>query len=165
MHYFIGHGEYAPRDETRYDAVMGAHVTHMLRDAIDDAAAGYANIPQEYLEAHHIEPTEFEHDTYRAWVYSQVQLARAYFASGRRAMARVENFRCRLAGYAYIARFEVVLDAIEKDGYLLRPAYPERKSKKAALKMGIAAVGQAIATSLFRTKDAMADQQPLTELT
>lgn len=165
MHYFIGHEDYAPRDETRYDAVMGAHVTHMLRDAIDDAAAGYINIPKEYLEAHNIEPTESEHDAYRAWVYSQVQLARAYFASGRRTMARVENFRCRLAGYAYIARFEVVLDAIEKDGYLLRPAYPERKSKRAALKMGMAAVRQALVTSLFRANDSIADHRPQTELT
>jgi phytoene/squalene synthetase len=163
LHYFIGHGDGAPLDETRYDAVMGAHVTHMLRDAIEDAAVGYINVPGDYLEAHSLSPTDFEHDAYRAWVRSQVQLARRYFASGRRYMAQVENFRCRLAGYAYIARFEVVLDLIEREDYLLRPAYPERKSKKAALKMAIASLGQAIGTSLFRRNSSASDYQPQTE--
>ena len=27
MHYFIGHGDFAPRDETRYLAVSAAHIT------------------------------------------------------------------------------------------------------------------------------------------
>jgi len=29
----------------RYLAVTGAHITHMLRDAVEDAEAGYYNIP------------------------------------------------------------------------------------------------------------------------
>jgi hypothetical protein len=40
----------------------------------------------------------------------------------------VENLRCRIAGYAYIRRFEIVLECIEREGCLLRADYPERKS-------------------------------------
>jgi phytoene/squalene synthetase len=164
LHYFIGHDDSSPRDETRYDAVTGAHITHMLRDAIEDAAVGYVNVPKEYLETHGISPTDFDRDAYRAWVYNQVQLARGHFARGRRYLARVENFRCRLAGYAYIARFEVVLDAIEKDGYRLRLAYPERKSKKAGLKMLLAALRQAIRPPLAHGNDSIPGYQPVTEV-
>src|SRR6185369_5839891 len=32
MHYFIGHGCYAPQNKARYLAVTAAHITHMLRD-------------------------------------------------------------------------------------------------------------------------------------
>jgi phytoene/squalene synthetase len=135
MHYFIGHDAAAPYDETRYLAVTGAHITHMLRDAVEDAAAGYTNIPQEVLEQHQLTPTDWSHEAYRAWVQQRVQLARHCFAVGRHYLARLKSLRCRLAGYAYITRFEVVLDLIEKDAYCLRLAYPERKSKRAALKM------------------------------
>ena len=148
MHYFIGHDDAAPQDETRYLAVIGAHITHMLRDAIEDAAVGYYNIPKSYLETHSIAPEDVDHVAYRTWVRSQVELARNYFATGRAYMARVENLRCRLAGYAYIARFEVVLEAIENENYFLRPAYPERKSTKARLKMGLRALAQTIISSL-----------------
>ena len=142
MHYFIGHDAAAPYDETRYLAVSGAHITHMLRDAVEDAAAGYINIPQEVLEQHQFTPTDWTHEAFRAWVQQRVQLARHCFASGRQYLARLESLRCRLAGYAYIARFEVVLDLIEKDEYQLRLAYLERKSHKAALKMCLAALAQ-----------------------
>lgn len=147
LHYFIGHHDCSPQDETRYLAVTGAHITHMLRDACEDTAVGYYNIPQEYLKQHNFLPTDVNHDAYRAWVRQRVQLARDCFAHGRAYLARVENRRCRLAGYAYIARFEVVLDAIEADDYRLRPAYPERKSKKAGLKIILAALRQAIHAS------------------
>lgn len=142
LHHFIGHDAAAPHDETRYLAVTGAHITHMLRDAVEDAAAGYYNMPQEFLQSHSLTPTDVNHPAYRAWVQTQVQLARNYFAAGRNYLARLESRRCRLAGYAYITRFEVVLDLIAKDDYRLRLAYPERKSKKAALKMCLAALTQ-----------------------
>ena len=41
MHYFIGHGCKSPQDQTRYLAVSAAHITHMLRDTLDDVEAGY----------------------------------------------------------------------------------------------------------------------------
>jgi len=128
MHYFIGHGAFAPHDETRYLAVSAAHVTHMLRDTFVDVQAGYYNIPREVLEAQHIGPQEVHSDAYRAWVMSRVQLAREYFQAGRNYFARVQSQRYRLAGLAYIARFEWLLDTFEREDYRLRPEYHERKS-------------------------------------
>ncbi|MBI5933531.1 MAG: squalene/phytoene synthase family protein [Chloroflexi bacterium] len=135
MHYFIGHDCYAPRDETRMLAVAAAHITHMLRDTFDDVQAGYFNIPLEILEASHVTPQDVRSDAYRAWVRGRVQLARSYFEAGRDYLNRVANPRCRLAGYAYMARFEWLLDTIEREEFVLRPAYDERKSLKTGLKM------------------------------
>jgi hypothetical protein len=72
---------------------------------------------------------------YREWVCGRVQLARMYFKAGRECTAWVKNLRCRLAGYAYTARFEWMLRAIERDHYCLRSEYPERKSLRAGLWM------------------------------
>jgi hypothetical protein len=137
LHYFIGHGQFAPRDETRYLAVSAAHITHMLRDTYSDLQAGYYNIPREVLEANHIGPEDVNSDAYHAWVKSQVQLAREYFKAGKSYLARVQSLRCRLAGLAYIARFEWLLDTIQKENYLLRPQYSERKNIKTELRMGL----------------------------
>ncbi|HEU0296156.1 MAG TPA: squalene/phytoene synthase family protein [Anaerolineales bacterium] len=135
IHYFIGHGDFAPHDETRYLAVSGAHITHMLRDTFDDMQLGYYNIPREVLDTNHIGPQDVQSDAYRAWVKSRVQLAREYFQAGKRYFAQVENPRCRLACFAYIARFEWLLDTIEREGYLLRPQYKEKRSAVTALWM------------------------------
>ncbi|HKZ68624.1 MAG TPA: squalene/phytoene synthase family protein [Anaerolineales bacterium] len=126
MHYFIGHSCYSPRTEARYLAVTAAHITHMLRDTHADVQVGYFNIPHEALEATRLAPQDVGSDAYRAWVRGRVQLARSYFRAGRDYLNQVENPRCRLAGIAYMARFEGVLDLIERDGYLLRATYPER---------------------------------------
>jgi hypothetical protein len=72
---------------------------------------------------------------YRAWVKSRVQLARVYFKAGRDYLSQVQNLRCRLAGFAYTARFEWLLDTFEQEGYLLRPQYEERKSFSTGLRM------------------------------
>ncbi|RPJ27503.1 MAG: hypothetical protein EHM33_07840 [Chloroflexi bacterium] len=137
MHYFIGHGCSSPRDETRYLAVTAAHITHMLRDTYDDVQAGYYNIPREVLEAAHIQPHDIHSKGYRRWVQSRVKLARQYFTAGRRYLDQVEEPRCRLAGLAYTARFEWVLDTIEQEDYSLRPEYNERKGLGAGLQMGL----------------------------
>ena len=136
LHHFIGHGEFAPRDQTRYLAVSAAHITHMLRDTYDDLQAGYYNIPREVLEMNHITARDVHSDAYRSWVKSRVQLARDYFEAGRSYFARVQNARCRLASFAYIARFDWLLDTIEQEGYRLRPQYDERKSTRTSLRMG-----------------------------
>jgi len=136
IHYFIGHDGFAPHDETRYLAVSAAHITHMLRDTFDDAKLGYFNIPREVLEENHIGPQDVQSDAYRAWVKSRVQLAREYFQAGKGYFAQVENPRCRLACFAYIARFEWLLDTIEREGYRIRPQYVERKSVRTGLWMG-----------------------------
>jgi len=136
LHHFIGHGQFAPHDETRYLAVSAAHITHMLRDTYDDVQAGYYNIPREVLEANHIGPGDIHSAAYRAWVKSRVSLARGYFEAGRRYFARVQKPRCRLACFAYIARFDWLLDTFEREGYLLRPQYDERKQLSTGLRMG-----------------------------
>jgi len=135
IHHFIGHGGFAPHDETRYLAVSGAHIAHMLRDTFDDAQVGYYNIPREVLDVNHIGPQDVQSDVYRAWVKGRVQLAREYFEAGKGYFARVQNPRCRLACFAYIARFEWLLDTIERESYQLRPQYNERKSAGIGLRM------------------------------
>ena len=135
IHYFIGHDEFAPHDERRYLAVSGAHIAHMLRDTFDDAQIGYYNVPREILEANHIGTQDVQSDAYRAWVKGRVQLARDYFKAGKDYFSRVQNLRCRLACFAYIARFEWLLDKIEREDYLLRPQYDERKSIRTGLQM------------------------------
>ncbi len=137
LHYFIGHGCYSPHTEARYLAVTAAHMTHMLRDTLADVQTGYFNIPREVLGANRITPQDVGSEAYRAWVRSRVALARAYFTAGREYLNQVENLRCRLAGLAYIARFEWLLDTIEREGYCLRPQYAERKSFGTGLRMSL----------------------------
>jgi hypothetical protein len=151
LHYFIGHEQDAPRDETRYHAVAAAHITHMLRDTCEDIAADYYNIPYEFLDTHEIAPWDFMSTAYRDWVKRRVQLARDYFHTGKAYLAQVENHRARMAGYAYVACSEDVLDTIERDGYQLRPEYGARNSLRAGLKMG-----WSMFTLMLRNKSARA---------
>ena len=155
MHYFIGHCCSSPNDETRYLAVSGAHITHMLRDTFDDVQTGYYNIPREVLEANNIQPQEIQSKAYCDWVRSRVNLARKYFQAGKGYLARVQNPRCRLAGFAYTARFEWLLDTIERERYLLRSQYNERKSARTRLRMGWLTLA-----SMFRLQNVDALPQP-----
>jgi phytoene/squalene synthetase len=134
LHHFIGNGCSTPHDESRYQAVSAAHITHMLRDTYDDLNAGYINIPREVLETNHISPADIQSDAYRDWVRSRVDLARAYFKTGRDYLAQVQNFRCKLAGCAYVTRFERLLDVIENDGYCLRSNYSDHNGLRNILK-------------------------------
>lgn len=135
LHYFIGHNDPSPHTEVRYLAATAAHITHMLRDAAEDAATGYFNIPREWVERYGIDPCAVDGDLYLHWVKTRVRLARAYFEAGHKYLDQVTSLRCRIAGYAYMARFQSVLDAIERDGYRLRSDYSECKSLRAGLKM------------------------------
>ena len=116
----------------------------MLRDTFDDVQAGYYNIPHEVLKASHIQPQDIQSKAYRAWVQSRVQLARKCFETGRKYLARVQQPRCRLAGFAYSARFEWLLDTIEREDYFLRPQYAERKSLGTGLRMGLSTLSALI---------------------
>jgi phytoene/squalene synthetase len=136
MYYFIGHDDPSPDHEARYLAVTAAHITHMLRDSLEDVDNGYFNIPQEVLTGCGISPRDVDSRAYREWVCGRIQLAKKYFNAGRECTARVRNLRCRLAGFAYTARFEWMLRAIERDHYCLRSEYPQRKSLWAGLWMG-----------------------------
>jgi phytoene/squalene synthetase len=131
--YFIGHQDPPPCSGTRYHAACGAHVAHMLRDMVEDISAGYYNIPSEYISAQQISFDELHSLSIRKWVFSRVMLARRHFKLGRDYISQVKSLRCRLAGFAYLARFEWVLRMIERDGYCLRPEYHERKSLRASL--------------------------------
>ncbi len=123
MHYFIGRYARSPRNRLRYLAVTGAHITHMLRDTLDDIRNGYFNIPMEYLEAHKISPFDIDKPHYRNWVMNRVQRARACFRAGKEYFSGVESWRCRMAGHAYTVRFERILGIIERDDYYLRTVY------------------------------------------
>ena len=157
MYYFIGHDDPSPHHEARYMAVTAAHMTHMLRDAMEDVGAGYFNVPSEYLQTHAISPQDVKSQAYREWVCGRVQLARGYFNLARECTSQVRNLRCRLAGYAYTARFEWMLRAIERDNYCLRSEYPERKSLVAGLWMAWHAL-----TSLFVVPSLKTETRKLT---
>jgi phytoene/squalene synthetase len=144
LEYFIGHGQPFPQNGARYLAATGAHITHMLRDTLEDIHAGYFNIPREYLAATGIGPWDVESPPYRAWVRERAKLARAHFKSGKDYLAQVQHFRSRIAGYAYIARFEVVLDALERLDYRLAPEYPQGKSLGAATRMAASVLALAL---------------------
>jgi len=136
MHHFIGHSCTSPQGEGRYLAVTAAHITHMLRDTLEDVVAGYFNIPREVVEAHGIDPNDVSSAPYKAWIKSRVSLARSLFEDARDYLRKVQSIRHRLAAYAYVARFEYVLDAIERDSYQLRASYPKPKSLVAWATMG-----------------------------
>ena len=135
LHFFIGHTGHSPRSEARYLAATGAHIAHMLRDTMEDTVAGYFNVPREFLECEEISPYDEESIPYRTWVRSRVELARACFKAGQAYLTQVENPRCRLAAYAYMARFEGTLKTIEKEDYRIRSNYGQSRSLSAAMKM------------------------------
>jgi phytoene/squalene synthetase len=126
IQYFVSNGHPYPDDPKRYLAATAAHITHMLRDLVLDLDEGYVNIPCEYLEENDLDPKDVENPHMRAWVKSQVEHARQNFLQGKKYLDQLEVLRCKIAGYWYCARFECVLTAIEKDGYILRANYHER---------------------------------------
>ena len=119
LSYFIGHDRAYPASPARYAAVAGAHVSHMLRDAVDDLHAGYFNIPREVLEAENLSPADVNAPGYRRWVRGRVALAEALFRDGKDYIRNVPSMRARLAGLAYCASFESVLSRVKRNGYLL----------------------------------------------
>jgi phytoene/squalene synthetase len=135
IQYFIGNGHPYPTADNHYLAATAAHITHMLRDMVEDAAAGYINIPREYLEAHRFNPHDLDSPPFRAWVRERVLQARRYFYEGKRYIDGLDVLRCKIAAHWYCARFEGVLDTIERDGFVLRATYGERSKLFTWLKM------------------------------
>ncbi|UCD98599.1 MAG: squalene/phytoene synthase family protein [Chloroflexota bacterium] len=125
--YFIGNGTAYPHLENRYDAGNAAHISHLLRDMRQDTGDGFINIPREFLEENQIPPDAMSNPSYRKWVKERVETARALFNSGKMYLDKLPVLRCKIVGYWYCARFEVVLDTIEKDNYALRADYQERQ--------------------------------------
>jgi len=124
--YFIGNGQHYPTSGNRYLAAVGAHIAHLLRDMLPDIADGFINIPREYLESHNITPEDITSPAFRGWVKERVDLARFYFDDGQQYLDKLNVLRCKIVGYWYSARFIGVLDAIERDDYVLRREYKER---------------------------------------
>jgi phytoene/squalene synthetase len=135
MFYFIGHKNDPPNGPARYQAVYGAHIVHMLRDMYDDIAVGYYNFPDELSPEGHVSAEVVQSQPFREWVFERARLAHRYFNVGRKYIIQNKSFRCRLAGLAYLARFEWMLKVIEKEQYCLRLQYPDRKSLRAVLWM------------------------------
>lgn len=133
--YFIGNGHPYPVAGDRYLAATAAHITHMLRDIVLDVPDGFVNIPREYLQAHGISAEDVDSPAFRAWVRERVDLARRYFREGKRYLDELDVLRSKIAGYWYCARFEGVLDVIERDDYVLRAEYHARRKLSTLLKM------------------------------
>jgi hypothetical protein len=143
IQYFICNGHPYPESPDRYLAATAAHITHMLRDTAEDIPAGYINIPREFLEEHGISLHDHTHPALRLWVKSRVELSRRYLEQGKRYLDSLEVLRCKIVGYWYCARFEKVLDAIERDGYVLQASYA--KPPKAVTWMKFAGLALLIA--------------------
>lgn len=141
IQYFVANGHPYPDADNRYLAAIAAHITHMLRDMVSDIADGFVNIPEEYLEAHGITPQDIESPPFRAWVRGRVEMAREYFRKGKLYLDGLDVLRCKLVGYWYCARFECVLSVIERDNYVLRPIYKERKKLLTWLSMAWMSIG------------------------
>ena len=126
--YFIGNSHRYPKSSDRLLAVLGAHGTHMLRDMREDLASGYINIPAENLPAGGFRADDLDGEILRFWVRHEAARARTHLRDGRRYIDSLDVLRCKLAGIWYCARFERVLDLIERDGYRLRTDYPQRRN-------------------------------------
>jgi phytoene/squalene synthetase len=133
--YFIGNGRQYPNSENKYQAGIAAHISHLLRDMRQDDEDGFINIPQEYLSANEIDHKDIRASAYRAWVKKRVKLAREYFTEGKQYLNGLDNLRAKVVGHWYCARFEVVLNTIESDGFVLRNEYHERRRISTWIKM------------------------------
>lgn len=162
IQYFVGNAHPYPTSEDHYLAATAAHIAHMLRDMVQDIPAGFINIPREYLEAHGIGPADLDSPPFRAWVRDRVAQARRYFCEGKRYLDRLDVLRCKIVAYWYCARFEGVLDAIERDGYVLRAEYNERRKLSNWLKMARLAVSIALRHAAHRLLGKVADNRTVT---
>ena len=125
--YFIGNGSPYPERSNRYLAGTAAHISHLLRDTDQDNRDGFFNIPSEYLADKNIKMDDVDNPAYKDWVRGRVEQARVMFTEGKKYLDELEILRSKIVGYWYCARFEVVLDTIEADGYRLRREYHERR--------------------------------------
>ncbi len=133
--YFIGNGHPYLRTSDRNMAVVGAHLTHMLRDTLEDIPAGFVNVPAEDIDRFGIELDQPASEPFRRWVRGQVEQARDSFREGQGYIDSLDVLRAKLAGNWYCARFHCILQSIERDGYTLRADYPERRCLSAWLRM------------------------------
>ena len=151
--YFIGNGSNYPDSDNRYQAGVAAHITHLLRDMHQDIADGFINIPQEYLDEHNLTSLDFDEQLHKSWVQERVELARGYFTEGKGYLDQLSVLRCKIVGHWYCARFEVVLDTIEQDGYVLRKDYHERQRVSTWLKIAWLGVSLTVSHILHQNQN------------
>jgi phytoene/squalene synthetase len=140
IQYFIHNGHEYPKTECQYLAASAAHITHMLRDLLEDLSNGFINIPREYLVRHNLDPLELDPVQVQDWVKQRVDLARSYFREGKKYLDTLSVWRCKIAGYWYCARFERILTTIEKDNYELRRGYKKEGMLSAWLRIVLLSV-------------------------
>jgi phytoene/squalene synthetase len=158
--YFIANGHPYPRSPERNQAVIGAHLTHMLRDTLEDLPVGFINIPIEDIQSHGICLEDVESEPFRLWVREQVEQARSCFREGKGYIDSLDVLRAKLAGVWYCARFERILDVIERDDFVLRSEYPERHCLKAWLRMVQLGFGVAIGHLASRIRSVLVRPNP-----
>jgi phytoene/squalene synthetase len=132
---FMGDWCGAPRIVERYLAADAAHIVHMLRDMHEDLDTGYINIPIEVIPGERVDAKMLKQESVKRWVQDRVELARQYFKRGDEYLRTIKNPRCRMAGAWYATRFTGVLDAIEREDYLLRRDYSDCKNNGLMLRM------------------------------
>lgn len=150
IQYFVGNGHPYPTSDQQYLAATGAHIAHLLRDTWIDIEDGFINIPVETLDKHNLKPESFSHAAYKDWVRERAIHARQLFNEGKRYLDSLDVLRCKIVGYWYCARFEGVLDSIERDGYVLRESYDDRKKLSAWLRMIWVSVNVTLKHVLFK---------------
>ena len=138
MHYFIGNHSYSPHNETRYLAVTGAHIAHMLRDTFDDVQAGYYNIPREVLEANHIQTARYTEQRHIAlWVQQPCAIGTQVFSKRGNISPRLRN---RAADWQVLLIWPASSGCwIRSNGNIISFARStaERKSLGTGLRMGL----------------------------
>jgi phytoene/squalene synthetase len=140
IQFFIGHKHSYPEANERYLSGIAAHIAHMLRDMRQDIADGFVNIPREYIDQHKLKLDDYDHPALRAWVRRRVEQARILFKQGKRYLDRLKVLRVKIVGDWYAARFDGVLDTIERDDYVLREDYGNRRRLGNWLRMASVAV-------------------------
>jgi len=144
IQYFVCNTYAYPDSNNRYFAATAAHITHMLRDMRSDISEGYINIPVEYIHETELDLKDVNNPVFRAWVRNRVEQARDYFSRGKRYLDQLMVLRCKIAGYWYCARFETILEIIERDDYILRTDYNQRRRFSNWLKIAWLAVSVTI---------------------
>ena len=135
LQYFIGNKITYPESNSRLSAALGSHIIHLLRDTFEDVATGFFNIPTDYCCKYNLDYNNLDLSACKDWVKSQVDIAKELFINGKKYIKTMNNKRCRIAALWYCARFEGVLNRIERDDYMLRKHYKERKSIKTYIKL------------------------------
>jgi phytoene/squalene synthetase len=116
---FVAQSHVYPDAPGRCAAGTAAHLVHLLRDFVQDWEAGYYNISRQEMAEFGLDaaPFDFEGEAFRNWVRVVAQRARGLFRDGQRYLDSLQVYRCKLLGYLYCVRYEILLDQIEHQGY------------------------------------------------